>query len=49
MIAVAEADGKVAVSEKYGEFEDTRQLTPQFLAEFLNKWKPEKANCRFYP
>ena len=44
VIAVAEPDGKVVVSEKNGEFEDARQLTPQFLWEFLNKWKPEKAD-----
>jgi len=41
VVAVVEADGKVVVSENNGEFEDARQLTPQFLAEFLNKWKLE--------
>lgn len=40
VIAVAEPNGKVVVSENNGEFEDARQLTPQFVAEFLNKWKP---------
>ena len=38
-LAVADPDGKVVVSEKNGEFEDARQLTPEFLTEFLNKWK----------
>jgi len=40
-LAVIESDGRVVVSEKNGEFEDARQLTPEFLAEFLNKWKPK--------
>lgn len=44
VIAVAEPDGKVVVSENNGEFEDARQLTPKFLAEFLNKWKPGRTN-----
>ena len=39
-LAVAEADGKLVVSQKNGEFEDARSLTPEVLAEFLNKWKP---------
>jgi thioredoxin 1 len=40
-LAVAESDGKLVVSQKNGEFEDARGLTPEALAEFLNKWKPE--------
>jgi thioredoxin 1 len=40
-LAIVASDGKVIVSEKNGEFEDARQLTPEFLAEFLNKWKPQ--------
>ena len=40
-LAVAGSDGKLIVSQKNGEFEDTRGLTPEFLAEFLNKWKPQ--------
>ena len=40
-LAVLEADGKVVVSQKNGEFEDARSLTPEVLIEFLNKWKPE--------
>ena len=39
-LAVAESDGKLVVSQKNGEFEDARSLTPQALLDFLNKWKP---------
>ena len=39
VLAVADSDGKLVVSQKNGEFEDTRALTPEALAEFLNKWK----------
>ena len=39
-LAVLDADGKVVVSQKNGEFEDARSLTPEALLEFLNKWKP---------
>ena len=40
-LAVVASDGKVVVSQKNGEFEDARSLTPEALLEFLNKWKPE--------
>ncbi len=40
-LAVVESNGKLVVSQKNGEFEDARSLTPQVLLEFLNKWKPE--------
>ena len=40
-LAIAESDGTLVVSQKNGEFEDARGLTPKALAEFLNKWKPE--------
>ena len=40
-LAVAESDGKLLVSQKNGEFQDARSLTPDALAEFLNKWKPQ--------
>jgi len=40
VLTVAESDGKVVVSQKNGEFEDARSLTPQVLLEFLKKWKP---------
>ena len=39
-LAVADSDGKLVVSQKNGEFEDARALTPDVLLEFLNKWKP---------
>ncbi len=38
-LAVAESDGRLVVSQKNGEFEDARSLTPEVLLEFLNKWK----------
>jgi len=40
-LAVIESDGKLVVSQKNGEFEDARSMTPEALLEFLNKWKPE--------
>ncbi|MCU1302589.1 MAG: thioredoxin family [Candidatus Sulfotelmatobacter sp.] len=39
-LAVADSDGNLLVSQKNGEFEDARSLTPETLLEFLNKWKP---------
>ena len=39
-LAVAESDGRLVVSQKNGEFEDARGLTPEVLLEFLNKWRP---------
>lgn len=41
VLAVIESDGKVVVSQKNGEFEDARSLTPEALLEFLNQWKPQ--------
>lgn len=40
-LAIADNDGKLVVSQKNGEFEDARGLTPEALAEFLNKWRPQ--------
>jgi thioredoxin 1 len=40
-LAVVGSDGKVIVSQKNGEFEDARSMTPEALLEFLDKWKPE--------
>jgi len=40
-LAVVERDGKLVISQKNGEFEDARSMTPEALLEFLNKWKPE--------
>jgi thioredoxin 1 len=39
-LAVAESNGTLVVSQKNGEFEDARGLTPEALADFLNRWKP---------
>ena len=38
-MAVAESDGRLIFSQKNGEVEDARGLTPDVLLEFLNKWK----------
>ncbi len=40
VVVVAESDGKVLFSQRNGEFEDARGLTPDALLEFLNRWKP---------
>jgi Thioredoxin-like len=40
-LAVLESDGKLVVSQKNGEFENARAMTPEALLEFLNKWKPQ--------
>ena len=40
-LAVAESNGKLVVSQKNGEFENARAMTPDALLEFLNKWKAE--------
>lgn len=39
-LAVVDRDGKLVVSQKHGEFEKARALTPEALLAFLNKWKP---------
>jgi thioredoxin 1 len=39
-LAVLESDGKLIVSQKNGEFENARAMTPEVLLAFLNKWKP---------
>ena len=41
VMVVVDPDGKVLVSQKNGEVEDARGLSPEYLAEFLNKWKPQ--------
>ena len=40
-LAVAESDGKLVVSQKNGEFEDARSLTPEVLLNFLKEWRPQ--------
>jgi len=39
-LAVLEANGKLVYSQKNGEFENARALTPNDFLAFLNKWKP---------
>jgi len=43
-LAVAGSDGKLVISQKNGEFEDARALTPEVLAAFLNRWKLAENN-----
>ncbi|HEY6766320.1 MAG TPA: thioredoxin family protein [Candidatus Sulfotelmatobacter sp.] len=45
-LAVAESDGKLVVSQKNGEFENARGLTPDVLLAFLNQWKPSPLMSR---
>lgn len=40
-LAVLESTGKLVVSQKNGEFENARAMTPEALLEFLNKWKAQ--------
>jgi thioredoxin 1 len=40
-LAVVEGDGKLVVSQKNGEFENARAMTPGALLEFLSKWRVE--------
>jgi thioredoxin 1 len=37
-LAVVDSDGKLIVSQKNGEFENARAITPEDLLAFLNKW-----------
>ncbi|MGB9237182.1 MAG: thioredoxin family protein [Terriglobales bacterium] len=39
-LAVLEADGKLVYSQKNGEFENARGLSPEDFRAFLEKWKP---------
>jgi hypothetical protein len=39
-IAVLDSTGKLLFSQKNGEFEHARGLTPKQLAQFLEEWKP---------
>jgi thioredoxin 1 len=39
-VAIAEGDGKLVVSQKNGEFENARGMTPEAMLAFLNSWKP---------
>jgi|SRR5579864_3143991 ketosteroid isomerase-like protein len=40
-LAVLDASGKLLVSQKNGEFENARAMTPDVIREFLDKWKPQ--------
>lgn len=40
-LAVVDGRGKLLVSQKNGEFENARAMTPEAMLEFLNKWKSE--------
>jgi len=40
-LAVLDSAGNVLVSQKNGEFENARAMTPEAMLEFLNKWKLE--------
>ena len=40
-LAVIESNGKLVVSQKNGEFENARAMTPETLLDFLKKWKPQ--------
>ena len=38
-LAVLESDGRVVYAQKTGEFEDTRNMDPKSVNDFLTKWK----------
>ncbi|MEO6802805.1 MAG: thioredoxin family protein [Granulicella sp.] len=38
-LAVLDAHGKILYSQKTGEFESMRKMSPQSVTDFLNKWK----------
>jgi thiol:disulfide interchange protein len=39
-LAVLDSDGRLIYSQKNGEFENARALTPEDFRAFLEKWKP---------
>jgi thioredoxin 1 len=39
-IAVLESNGKLLFSQKRGEFEAARSMSPEDILDFLNKWRP---------
>lgn len=43
-LAILDADGKLVVSQKKGEFESTVRIGPEDVVEFLKQWKPARAN-----
>lgn len=42
-LAVLESDGKLLYSQKEGEFESARSLSPEDIIGFLKQWKPKTA------
>jgi thioredoxin 1 len=40
-LAILDADGKLVVSQKQGEFESTVRIGPEDVLDFLKKWKPQ--------
>ena len=40
-LAVVDGSGKLLVSQKNGEFENARAMTPVAILEFLNQWKED--------
>jgi thioredoxin 1 len=38
-VAILESDGTLIYSQKHGEFENARRLTPETLLGFLKKWE----------
>src|SRR5579862_1562669 len=43
-LAILDADGKLVVSQKKGEFESTVKIGPEDVVQFLKLWKPVLAN-----
>lgn len=41
-LAVLSENGRLLYSQKNGEFEDMRQLSPSVLESFLERWKPAR-------
>ncbi|HEX8814729.1 MAG TPA: thioredoxin family protein [Terriglobales bacterium] len=39
-LTVLDANGKILFTQRHSEFVDARNLSPEDLLEFLNKWKP---------
>jgi thioredoxin 1 len=42
-VAILESDGTLIYSQKHGEFENARRLTPETLLDFLKKWELKQA------
>jgi thioredoxin 1 len=38
-VAILESDGTLIYSQRHGEFENARRLTPEALLDFLKKWE----------